>query len=297
MPDPTSTVSGTAAIPGALIPSFAIAALPLSAPSPSNRVREIERYGQRTDPILLAEQASLRTLATVDPQEARAQELEGPWISDFRAAERIRRCSNPANPPSWRRTCKRRDCPTCAAAVARRNRDLMAAAMRTMGRRLLVLFTLRSNGIDDLWQTVRTFRHLVAAIRRRSCFRAVRCGVGAVEIKLTDAEDAWLVHAHLVIDAPVIDFAAIVQVWKGMTRDRGTFGPHPTDPEVRRSGIMAVATYATKCEHWCPMPGSLCAYDLDVLRRGIRGIRLLVEWGFSARRRSGSNGLQGGSTR
>jgi hypothetical protein len=55
----------------------------------------------------------------------------------------------------------------------------------------------------------------------------------------------------------------------------GTFDMSPG--HVR--SVSRVASYSTKARAFCPAPGELPLYAYGVLRRALRGRRLLVRWG------------------
>ncbi len=216
----------------------------------------------------------LRSIALDDAHEARASELE--LIDDAKRARWVRACSNPRS-PRWLR-CKVRQCPTCARDVARRNARRMETAIDAMIAPKLVLFTFASLGLHDMEESISTFHRLHGRLRRRKCLRDVRSGVAGFEVKLADNGKRWLIHIHAVLDIDVVDAAAVKSAWTHLTRSRGTFGLHPTRPNVERSHAD-LDSYATKCTTWCPAPGSMHLPVFRAMTEGIRGRRLLLRWG------------------
>ena len=234
--------------------------------------QETSSQGER-DAFVLA--CTIRSIALGDEHEARATELD--LIDDRKRARWVRSCSNPRS-PTWLR-CKVRQCPSCSRDVARRNARKMGDRIDGMQAPKVVLVTLSSFGLHDLAETISTFHKLFGRLRRRKCFRSVRSGVAGLEVKLADNGARWLVHIHAVVDAEVLDAVVLATTWKRMTDSRGTFGLHPSRPNVAAEHRRLDA-YATKAATWCPPPGSLRLPLLRSVCEGVRGRRLLLSWGI-----------------
>lgn len=203
----------------------------------------------------------------------RAKELDK--LGETRRAERIRSCST-EDAPFGKRTCKQRACPTCAARLADRNAQVIAAAIREMDHPFIAVLSLRSKTKQDLRPAITRYREAHVKLRRRACYRKIVAGIGALELKATDDGFAWNVHAHFVLDAKVVDVAACQEAWSELTSGAGSFLPHPTDPRPR--SIERVAQYAAKADTWCPEPGSKSLAELALLMEAVRGRQLLIRW-------------------
>jgi hypothetical protein len=242
----------------------------LRAPEPNEDEVDIERFRQRSQ---------LLSLALDDPRAARAIELKE--LDDHRSADRILKCGNMTGFLK-NRTCHRRDCPVCAEKIAWRNKIKIERAISSMTAPYLFLVSMRSKGSHDLAATVSEFRSSLGVLRRRKFFRAaVRAGVGAIETKVASDNEAWTVHAHVVLDADIdqLDLERTARMWKEFTRGLGTFAIDPSHPSVEQKNVARLATYIAKSDTWSPMPGSMEPERLDLIRSAIKGRRLLVQWG------------------
>lgn len=196
-------------------------------------------------------------------------------MGDTTGAKRVLVCGAEAY---GRRTCKRRDCPTCAAARAKANAGKLAAMVARMSSPLVVLVTLTSAGAFDLGPTMRAFRDRLARLRRRRCVaRYVIAGAGAIEPHLARSGERWEVHAHVaIVVVPGFDLRTVARAWRTLTRKRGRFMAEP-DPRLRSAA--GFAAYVTKPNDWCPPPGTLDRKRLEILFRATKGRRVLVAWG------------------
>jgi hypothetical protein len=230
------------------------------------------------------DRAALLQLRWLDPHEATAQECEA--LGDQRAADRVRGCCVPgAFDPLGCFTCKRRECPTCSAIVARRNARYIANAIWKMDSPVLGLFELWSEGEEDLARTINEFRRCVTNLRRRECLRKVPRAVGAIETPFIVSSGRWLVHAHQSMDADLSNFDVekVAEQWRTMTAGRGRFSLHPDRPRIAKKSARDVARYAAKATTWSPPAGELLPKHLEILRRAVKGRRLIVEWGLPNR--------------
>jgi hypothetical protein len=238
----------------------------------------ILRGGEETSsPFDFGVQVQIASLARLDPNAARAKELE--MAGDLKRAKRVLSCENPdPTQPFWR--CRIRGCPRCSQRNEKRYRKKAAAGMRKMQHRLFVLVSLRSLSADvqSLTSTIRAIGKRFERLKRRKCFRAVRGGVGGREVQLTHDGSGWNVHLHLVLDAAPEQFDAdeVDRVWRTLTNSLGSVRIHQV-PEVK--SIDLVASYVTKHSTWSPPPGRMNPNLLRDILDGIRGRRLFLSWG------------------
>jgi hypothetical protein len=252
----------------------------LAAPNPPSNTNR--RTLVRRRPLLDVSRHRVFSAAEIErsphseDQEARALELEA--FGDFKGAERVRSCGVRYADYTW--TCKRRDCPSCAQHLAQHHSAIVNADIRVMRDPVVLILALlsppRISSTNALASSLQQWRLAFARLQRRRSMALVKACAGGLEVKLTADRRRWNVHAHLVLDALDLDVAAVSNDWKQLTQGHGAVVLHPT-PDLVSSA--AQSAYATKAAGFCPPPGSLSLDELDELRAGLKGRRLLVRFG------------------
>jgi hypothetical protein len=192
-----------------------------------------------------------------------------------RWAKRVRGCNNPKFFPKWK--CKWRACPTCSKQYHRAARAKLIDAMTDMVAPQLCLVQVFTKRIDDWRELSSTITMLYASFRRlwkRKVLRPAESAAGFVEIAPTPKDDAWNIHAHLVVDTPhtSVDWEAVNKAWKSMIGGRA--GDFLCQGAARsREGI---ATYITKVASYSPRGGILPLPVLETLLRGLYSRRLPI---------------------
>lgn len=231
--------------------------------------------------VLQQAQALLQTESELI--QARADELKS--LRAIVAARRVEKCAG-ASGKGWQ--CHTRECPSCAKVQAAGRASTVERKLRRQPDAFAVVVTLVSQDLDDLSDTFVLFRKLLPRLRRHPCFKNIHRGVGGLEMKRTRNGRQWNVHAHLAFIAREVDLEPINAQWDKLAREcrrRGSVVNDKKSPPVRN--IAAFAKYATKSDDWCPRPASMPVHEYGIIRRAIKGRRLLVEWGFRKQPRRG----------
>ncbi len=226
-------------------------------------------------------------LRQLEPQEGRAQELLllASWdgascagTSYRKKAPRVSRCNVAIEDHPW--TCKLRECPACNGRKARMLTCKFVKTIDSMKHPVLVLVTLLSHSLDDLRETIRSFRRLFGRFRRAS-LRSVTNAVGMIEPKLGENGQFWAVHAHVVLDVGGLRWGELREEWRKLTGGRGRF---LEDPRLVDRRPVSLAAYIVSGKDACPAPGTVAPANLDRLWRALYRVQLPINWGPHVRR-------------
>ncbi|MBL8922820.1 MAG: hypothetical protein JNJ54_28485 [Myxococcaceae bacterium] len=220
------------------------------------------------------------SLQLQDPQDARAWEFS--YLNQFDRAHWVTRCSNSMDTLGGR-TCKMRQCPACSLRASRDLAHRIQTVARRMEHRLSLIISLRSTGLWDLRETLRSLRSFVTVVHRWKGLAGLTA-VGAIEPKLTAAKRAWVPHAHVVVDAKALVVGPLADRYHDLTNGLGTLMLAAPRPDLFES-IPMIATYFSKPESWCPFPGSMHPQMFGIFADAVKGVQRLVEWNGGRRGR------------
>ncbi len=243
-------------------------------------------------------QQEVKDQARQDRHEARALELES--LNRHDQARRVRRCGV-LYWPSGKWTCKLRHCPSCGPRKALSQSFKHCKRFSEMSNPILALYSVSSVRMTDLRATIAVLKKCEKKIRNRVVMTrpgnpegsVVKAASGSIEVALAANPRRWNVHLHSVLDARGLDVEEVRRQWIALVHDcvlldeptswgasesdrrTGSFGVQPLIKDQR-----ALSVYISKAKTWCPDPGNLPLWKLEILLAATRGQRLVIEWGF-----------------
>ena len=129
-------------------------------------------------------------LRAVDEHEAKALELE--HLGETRFAGRVRRCGRRSGSPFGMYPCNERSCPSCSETKARQAARSVLEAIQGLKWRAFVTVTRKSEGLEDLGDTISAIRRHIRALRGHPAFGQDTGVVGGIEPKLAISRSAIL---------------------------------------------------------------------------------------------------------